>query len=417
MIAKSQPPKELDASKLEIRLADKLQEVPGHNSPEQWSQSRHSDHILTVEWNSTTGWSNPLIKPYENLSISPVATCLNYATTCFEGMKVYRGYDGKARLFRPDLNAKRMLRSAERICLPSFDTSEMEKLLVAFSEVEAARWAPSSRPGTFFYLRPVMIGTQGTLALQPAHEALFYVVAVSFPNIDDSPIPAPAQSTAVAEEGGEAPSQDKFRFLKTTSKTPGLRLLAEAGRAWPGSAGSSKVGSNYGPTLLPAEKARSNGYDQVLWLCESAEGFEKNPIVMEAGGSNFFVVWKTTEGKTQLITASLDRGLILPGVTRQSILDFVRENLGDELEVKEMDYGIEDLIVASKEGRLLEAFAAGTAYFVSAVKQLTYRGIEMDIPVTSAAGGKYTETIRNFLLDVQYGKRDHEWAVVLNERK
>jgi branched-chain amino acid aminotransferase len=106
-------------------------------------------------------------------------------------------------------------------------------------------------------------------------------------------------------------------------------------------------------------EAVARGYHQVLWLL--------NGLVTEAGASNFFVVWKTKEGKTQLVTAPLGDKIILDGVTRRSILQLARERLADNkcglepLEVVERQFTMDDIAEAVQEGRLLEAFAAGTA--------------------------------------------------------
>src|ERR1700753_3992008 len=103
-----------------------------------------------------------------------------------------------------------------------------------------------------------------------------------------------------------------------------MRLLASQHdmiRAWPGGFGNAKVGANYGPSLVAQQEARERGYHQILWL------FGEQSYVTEAGASNFFVVWKTQAGKTQLITAPLGDGIILEGVTRQSVLDLVRSEM------------------------------------------------------------------------------------------
>jgi branched-chain amino acid aminotransferase len=106
-------------------------------------------------------------------------------------------------------------------------------------------------------------------------------------------------------------------------------------------------------------EAVARGYDQVLWLL--------NGMVTEAGASNFFIVWKSKEGKTQLVTAPLGAKIILDGVTRRSILQLVRERLADgksglePLEVVEREYTMEDIVEAVEEKRIIEAFAAGTA--------------------------------------------------------
>jgi branched-chain amino acid aminotransferase len=140
-----------------------------------------------------------------------------------------------------------------------------------------------------------------------------------------------------------------------------MKLLAsqDGVRAWPGGFGYAKVGANYGPSLMANSEARARGYDQVLWLLDG--------LVTEAGASNFFVVWRSKEGKLQLVTASLDHKIILDGVTRRSILQLARERLTDSsseldpIEIVERNFSMDELAEVVKEGRIVEAFAAGTA--------------------------------------------------------
>lgn len=94
--------------------------------------------MLTVTWLEGEGWGTPKIVPYGPLTIMPTASCLHYATQCFEGMKIYRGYDGKLRLFRPDRNCARLVSSSTRVALPAFDPVELEKLLKALMKVDGA---------------------------------------------------------------------------------------------------------------------------------------------------------------------------------------------------------------------------------------------------------------------------------------
>jgi len=149
--------------------------------------------------------------------------------------------------------------------------------------------------------------------------------------------------------------------MPSLSSPNGLKLLAsqDGVRAWPGGFGYAKVGANYGPSLMANSEARARGYDQVLWLLDG--------LVTEAGASNFFVVWRSKEGKLQLVTAPLGGKIILDGVTRRSILQLVRERLSDNssgldpIEVVERQYTMDEVVEVVKEGRMVEAFAAGTA--------------------------------------------------------
>ena len=313
----------------------------------------------------------------------PTASVLHYATECFEGMKLYRGHDLKLRLFRPDLNARRMLGSATRIALPAFDPAQLQQLVVRLASVEAEKWLPKSRPGSFLYLRPTMIGTAAALGVQKPKEAMLYIIACCFPSWDEQPesslghlaLPPLPLNGAVGAAGagageGTAPKKPK----------PGLKLLASADdivRAWPGGFGSAKVGANYGPSLLAQAEARDRGYNQILWL------FGPQCDVTEAGASNFFVVWRTRgpQGRLQLVTAPLGDKIILDGVTRRSVLALAGERLSETreggveaLEVVERKYTMREVQEAVEEGRLVEAFAAGTAvsFFLSSSTPLFF---------------------------------------------
>ena len=235
-----------------------------------------------------------------------------------------------------------MLNSAARIALPAFDPDELQKLIETLVAIDGEKWLPKSRPGTFLYLRPTMIANGTSLGVQKPKEALLYIIACCFPSLDRG------RMTAVTD--GVVSTSLKER--------PGLKLLASKEntvRAWPGGFGFAKVGANYGPSLVAQGEARARGFDQVLWLlgpeCE----------VTEAGASNFFVVWRTREGKTQLVTAPLGDKIILDGVTRGSLLDLARERLVENLDVVERRFTMFEVDEAVKEGRLLESFVAGTA--------------------------------------------------------
>lgn len=134
----------------------------------------------------------------------------------------------------------------------------------------------------------------------------------------------------------------------------------------------------------------------------------------QVGTMNFFVLWKNKAGEKELITAPLD-GTILPGVTRQSILDLAR-GWGD-FKVTEGVFHMPELVEALKEGRVMEAFGAGTAAVVSPVKAVAYNGVEHAIPLdkadASAGAGPLTRRVWDSLLAIQYGKVESPWSVVI----
>ncbi|KAI0137948.1 branched-chain amino acid aminotransferase [Hypoxylon sp. NC0597] len=372
---------ELNASKITYNFTKQPRDVPPPGVHSIDGATICTDHMITVAWSAKDGWKTPELKPYGPLTLMPTASVLHYATECFEGLKAYRGFDGKLRLFRPDCNAARFLMSSVRISLPSFPPAEVEKLLLALMAVDGPKWLPRDRPGSFIYLRPTLIGTQSQLGVQAPSEALLYIIASYMPVMDSAP-------------GG----------MKLHTSPDDMV------RAWVGGFGYAKVGANYGPSLLATQEARARGYGQILWL------YGREGYCTEAGASNFFVLWKTKEGKNQLITAPLDDRLILDGVTRRSVLQLARERLSDEIEVVERKYTIQEVMEADSEGRLLEAFAAGTAFFVSPVSLIHHREQDVQIPMGKAGeGGAYTLKLKGWLRDIMYGNVEHPWGVVVQE--
>ncbi|KAI0540652.1 branched-chain-amino-acid aminotransferase [Xylaria digitata] len=374
---------ELDASKLTYTFTQNPREVPALGITDDNGNSICTDHMITAKWSAKNGWAAPELKPYGPFSLMPTASVFHYATECFEGLKVYRGYDGKLRLFRPDCNAERMLMSSIRISLPSFSAPELEKLIIALMSVDGPKWLPRDRPGSFLYLRPTMIGTQSQLGVQAPSEAMLYVICTFM-----APMDAPA--------GG----------MKLHTSPDDMV------RAWAGGFGYAKVGANYGPSLLATKEARARGYHQILWL------YGKSGECTEAGASNFFVIWKTREGKTQIVTAPLDDRVILAGITRKSVLVLARERLADEAEIVERKYTIDEVIEASNEGRLIESFASGTAYFVCPISLIHHRGRDVQIPAGKGGeGAPITLRIKNWLVDIKYGRVEHPWGVVVPEEQ
>jgi branched-chain amino acid aminotransferase len=192
-------------------------------------------------------------------------------------------------------------------------------------------------------------------------------------------------------------------------------------RAWPGGFGNAKVGANYGPSLLAQAEARSRGYDQILWL------FGEECFVTEAGGSNFFVLWKNkSTGRRELVTAPLGDGIILEGVTRASVLELVRGGLvGAEdggVDVVERKFVMDEILEAHAEGRLLEAFGAGTAFFIAPVQDVHFRGRDIVLPLgegegDDVKGDEFAMRVKGVLKDIMYGRRAHEWGVVIKETR
>lgn len=386
----------LDASRLEYTYTTTQRAIPAPNSPELWAQGEATDHMILARYDAAKGgWQAPQLVPYGPLTLMPTAATLHYATECFEGMKLYRGQDGRARLFRPDRNGERMVKSAERVSLPEFPPGELVKLIDALAAVDAPRWLPVNKPGGYLYVRPTFIATQASLAMKKASEALLYVMLVCFPAFDEP--------TGSLEDS-------------SSKKRPGLRLLASEQsmvRAWPGGFGNAKVGANYGPSIRASAAAAAKGFDQILWL------FGEDGWVTEAGACNFFAVIKEKgeAGRPQLITAPLEDEVILPGVTRASVLDTAKELLAEEVDVVERKFTIHELIEANKESRLLECFACGTAFFIAPIGEISYKGDSIEIPLSDGGvSGKYAKKIKSWLSAIMHGEVQHPWGYKIVEK-
>lgn len=334
--------------------------------------------MLSLEWTAEKGWLAPRITPYQNLSLDPASSVLHYAFTAFEGMKAYKDKDGKTRLFRPTKNMARFNKSTARIALPNFDQTAMINLIAKFAALEE-RFIPDAR-GYSLYLRPTMIGTQRTLGVGPPGSALLYVIA--------SPVGP---------------------YYPTGFKAISLEATDYAVRAWPGGVGDKKLGANYAPCIVPQMEAAKRGFHQNLWL------FGEEEFVTEVGTMNMFVVLKDKKtGQTELVTAPLD-GTILEGVTRDSVLSLAREKLEPEgWKISERKYTMYELAEASTEGRLLEAFGAGTAAVVSPVRNISWKGNLVDCGLKlDQEAGTTTQKMKDWIEARQYGDDEHEWSYVV----
>ena len=330
--------------------------------------------MLEIDWDINIGWHSPIIKPYENLSISPAAVALHYGIKCFEGMKAYKDKKGKVRLFRPDMNMDRLNKSMVRLAMPSFNSDGLIECIKQLLRIDES-WVPQ-KDGYSLYLRPTAIGTSPALGVKASEQVKLFVIC--------SPVGP---------------------YFKDGFKPVKLYADSENVRAWPGGVGSAKVGGNYGPCIAPAENAAKLGCHQILWL------FGEDHQITEVGAMNIFFVIKNKNGEIELTTAPLDRGDILHGVTRRSIIELAKENLKD-IKVTERWLTMNEVLDAEKDGRLLEAFGAGTAAIISPVNSIVYKNHEIKIPTGDNAGPTAIKIWKS-LLDIQYARVKHPWSVLV----
>lgn len=315
-----------------------------------------TDNMAVIHWKEGLGWHDARIMPRAPFSIDPTCAVLHYAQEIFEGMKAYRGQDGQINLFRPWENAKRFNRSAARMAMPELPEPlfiDAVKRLVRADH----RWIPGL-PNSL-YLRPFMFASEAFLGVRPAREYTFCVVAC----------PAGA-------------------YFSGSNDTISVWAEPELSRAGPGGTGAAKCGGNYAASLAAHAKAKAQGCDQVLFLDGSPDG-----CVEELGGMNLFFVMD--DGS--LVTPAL--GTILPGITRQSIIDLA---ILQGTLVVERRFALSECLAAIASDQVREMFACGTAAVITGVGRI--KGHHGTAQIGDGSEGAMTRSLRNALLAIQFGQ-------------
>ncbi|HEY3067442.1 MAG TPA: branched-chain amino acid aminotransferase [Methylomirabilota bacterium] len=326
-----------------------------------------TDHMFVMDFEEEKGWYDPRVEPYGPIPLDPAAAILHYAQGIFDGLKAFRGKDGKVRMFRPQKHVERMNGSARRMCIPLLDPDVAMKSLVTLVGLERD-WVPA-RVGTSLYIRPTIIANEAFLGVRPAKSYIYYVIL--------SPV------GAYYPEG-----MNPVKIL----------VVDRFVRAVEGGIGAAKTGSNYSASLYAAEEAKHEGFTQVLWL----DGRERR-YIDEVGTMN--IMLKIGD---EIVTPPLTSGTILPGVTRDSALTLLREW---GLSVSERQISIDEVMEAARRGTLKEVWGTGTAAVISPVGELAYKG--QRIVVNGGRIGDLTQKLYDTIVAIQYGtvKDTHGWTV------
>lgn len=319
-----------------------------------------TDHMFIMDYTLGQGWHDARIVPYAPISLDPSAVVFHYAQECFEGMKAYRTAENKIQLFRPDCNARRMNNTQDRLCIPEIPVEDFVQAVKALVEVEKD-WVPHA-DGASLYIRPFTIATMAQLGVHASSSYQFIIIC------------APSGAYYAA---GLAPIDI---YVEDTYV-----------RACPGGTGFTKCGGNYAVSLLAGKIAEEKGYSQVLWL----DGVERK-YVEEVGAMNIFF---KINGKLYTALAQDKDGTVLPGVTRRSIIELLKDW---GYEVIEGKLAIDDIMKASKEGKLEEVFGTGTAAVVSPVKKLDYE--DQSALIGNGEIGELTQKLYDTLTGIQWGK-------------
>ncbi|OXC64515.1 hypothetical protein AYX13_06140 [Cryptococcus neoformans] len=374
-IAKMTQP--LLASNLELtRLPADFTPAPGKES--------HGRYMLTVPWSRHTGWGTPKIGPRQDLAFDPLAGVLQYAVTCFEGMKCYKSEQGDLRLFRPEKNFDRLKRSGARLGLPhDWDNTELLSLFSSLLSLETP--IVPSTDGSSLYIRPTLLETSQSFGIKEdalADEALLYVVT--------------SLNLGLGLYGS---SEREGKGLK-------LDACKEFIRAWPGGTGSFKLGANYGTVNISKKK----GYAMSLWL------HGKEDYISEAGAMNMWIIKQASDGYLEFTTMSLDNGIVLPGVTRESIIELLEDHasgkkafpfadgnveMPEKIRIVERDISMGEILEGLEDGSLKGMFGCGTGVVVVSIGGITYRSQDYTIPFNPLV-----KLLRDTMTGIQRGRID-----------
>ena len=325
-----------------------------------------TDHMFMMDYDPEQGWHDGRIVPYGPIELDPASTVFHYGQEMFEGLKAYRTKEGKVQLFRPDMNAKRTNNTNKRMCMPQIDEDLFVDAVKAIVEVDKD-WIPDKKD-TSLYIRPFMFATEPFMGVAASKTYRFMIIL--------SPV-------GPYYEHGLAPTR--------------IYVENEYIRSAMGGTGYAKIGGNYAAAMIAEQKAHDMGFDQVLWL----DAKEKK-YVEEIGTSNAFF---KIDG--QIYTSSLV-GTILPGITRASMIEVMKEW---GYKVNETRFTIEDVFKAGQEGKLEEVFATGTAAVISPVGELFWDG--KSLVINDNKIGELSQKLYDELYGIQTGEIEDKrgWTV------
>ena len=299
-----------------------------------------TDHMLIIDYDEGQGWHDARIVPYGPLMIDPAAKVLHYAEEIFEGLKAYRTEDGSIQLFRIMDNIRRLNASADRLCMPQIPEDMAREAIVELVKMEQD-WVPHEKD-TSLYIRPFLFGDEVSFSVLPAQHYKFMIIL------------SPTGSYYAANDKGLTTAriyvQDKYI------------------RAAQGGTGYAKVGGNYGGGMRASQDAIKYNCKDVLWL-----DAKEHKYVEEIGTSNAF--FKIGD---EVITASLDSGTILPGITRNSVIQLLTKW---GVKVTERKLSIDEVIAAAKDGIVDDVIEAKeTRKYIIAALELLATKHDVNLP-------------------------------------
>ncbi|MCH2230491.1 MAG: branched-chain amino acid aminotransferase [Crocinitomicaceae bacterium] len=315
-----------------------------------------SDHMLVMNY-ADGQWGIPEIRPFESLSLHPATSAIHYGQSIFEGMKANRTDEGDVLLFRPDMNAKRFAESSERMCMPVIPEAIFTDLVKKIVDIDRD-WIPN-KEGYSLYIRPFMFATDDFIGIKPSDTYTFMIFTCPVGVYYSDPV--------------------------------NVKIEEHYTRAAYGGVGRAKTAGNYAASLYPAKKGNEEGFHQLIWT----DGIE-HKYIEESGTMNVMFI---VDGK--LITPAEDSDTILKGITKRSVVELA-EHWG--LAVEERKITVEEIVEALKEGRVTDAFGAGTAATIAPIAKIGFRGELYELP--SVGSREVSNKISRYLNDLKVGKAE-----------
>jgi len=315
-----------------------------------------SDHMFIMEY-ADGSWSNGEIVPFQAIPMHPAMSAIHYGQSIFEGLKAYKSKTGQINIFRPELNAHRFAESAKRMCMPEVPEALFLEAIRALIEVDQ-NWVPALE-GYSLYIRPFMFATDHFVGIKPSETYKFMILT--------SPVGV------------------------YYSEPVRVKIEEHYTRAAVGGVGRAKAAGNYGASLYPAKQCQLNGFHQLLWT-DAVE----HKYIEESGTMNIIF---QIGGK--LITPSEDSDTILRGITKRTLIELVKEW---GIVVEERRVSVEEIITAIREGKLEDAFGAGTAATIAQIAVIGYRDESLHLPPIESR--VLSNRIKAYLDAVKYGEAE-----------
>lgn len=314
-------------------------------------------------------WDDGELTTDNTIVLSEAAGVLHYAQECFEGLKAFRTVNGDVVVFRPDMNAERLITSCRGLCIPEFPKSQfiegVKKVVKANIDM-----VPPYETGASLYIRPVVFATGDVIGVKPATEYEFRIFATP-----------------------------TGPYFKEGVKPIAIRI-SNVDRAAPRGTGSIKAGLNYAMSLKNIQDAHDKGFAENLYLDPATKTY-----IEETGGANIFFVDKDDKLITPLSPS------ILPSITKKSLITVSKKYLGLKV--------IERKVELSELTQFKECFLCGTAAVVSPVGMIANNEEVILFPSGMEEIGPITKKVRETLVKIQSGEIEapEGWIVKIEEDK